>query len=197
MKGIVRSVALALSMAVLLSMAGVGSAQAQQNERCFPETGACISGRIREFWEHNGGLAVFGLPMAPQQQEMLEGKALQAQWFERVRLELHPENARPYDVLLGRLGVDRLVQQGRDWFTFPKSEAQADCRFFAETGHNVCGAILAAWRANGLEFDGKPVKNLQDFTYILQGKKPGDEVLVKVMRNGSPVESKATLTRRN
>ena len=92
---------------------------------------------------------------APQQQETLEGQALQAQWFERVRLELHPENARPYDVLLGRLGVDRLTQQGRDWFTFPKTEAQTDCRFFAETGHNVCGAILAAWRASGLEFDGK------------------------------------------
>ena len=119
----------------------MSGAQAQQNERCFPETGFCISGRIREFWEQNGGLAVFGLPLAPQQQETLEGQALQAQWFERVRLELHPENARPYDVLLGRLGVDRLTQQGRDWFTFPKTEAQTDCRFFPETGHNVCGAI--------------------------------------------------------
>jgi hypothetical protein len=48
-----------------------------------------------------------------------------------------------------------------------------------------------------VEFDGKPITNLQDFTYVLQGKKPGDEVMVKVMRNGSPVESKVTLTRRN
>ena len=106
MKGMLRIVGLTLGMAVLLSMAGVGDAQAQQDERCFPETGACISGRIREFWEQNGGLAVFGLPLAPQQEETLEGQALQAQWFERARLELHPENARPYDVLLGRLGVD-------------------------------------------------------------------------------------------
>ena len=155
MKGMLRMVGLTLGMAVLLSMAGVGDAQAQQDERCFPETGACISGRIREFWEQNGGLAVFGLPLAPQQEETLEGQALQVQWFERARLELHPENAQPYDVLLGRLGVDRLTQLGRDWFTFPKTEAQTDCRFFAETGHNVCGAILAAWHASGLEFDGK------------------------------------------
>ena len=49
-------------------------------------------------------------------------RPFQVQWFERNRLELHPENARPYDVLLGRLGADRLAQQGRDWFTFPKSE---------------------------------------------------------------------------
>ena len=48
-----------------------------------------------------------------------------------------------------------------------------------------------------VEFDGKPVTNLQDFTYLLQGKKPGDEVMVKVIRNGAPVEAKVTLTRRN
>lgn len=75
-----------------------------------------------------------------------------------VDLELHPENARPYDVLLGHLGADRLAQQGRDPFTFPQSPSQSDCRFFAETGHNVCGDILAAWRASGLELDQQPGK---------------------------------------
>jgi Cu-Zn family superoxide dismutase len=144
---------------MLLNLVLVSGTQAQQAERCFTETNFCISGRIREFWEQNGGLAVFGLPLAPQQEETLEGQPFQAQWFERARLELHPENARPYDVLLGRLGADRLMQQGRDWFTFPKSEAKADCRFFPETGHNVCGQILAAWRANGLEFDGRSGKS--------------------------------------
>jgi hypothetical protein len=63
--------------------------------------------------------------------------------------------ARPYDVLLGRLGADRLAQQGRDPFTFPKSSAQAGCRFFPETQHNVCGDILSAWRASGLDL-GQP-----------------------------------------
>ena len=48
-----------------------------------------------------------------------------------------------------------------------------------------------------VEFDGKPITNLQDFTYVLQGHKPGDEVIVKVLRNGAPVEAKVTLTRRN
>jgi hypothetical protein len=63
--------------------------------------------------------------------------------------------ARPYDVLLGRLGADRLAQQSRDPFTFPKSSAQAGCRFFPETQHNVCGDILSAWRASGLDL-GQP-----------------------------------------
>ncbi|EFO81221.1 hypothetical protein OSCT_0917 [Oscillochloris trichoides DG-6] len=123
--------------------------------RCFPETGQCISGRIREYWEQNGGLPVFGYPTSPQRAERIEGKEYQVQWFERNRLELHPENARPYDVLLGRLGDDRLVQQGRNWQNFPKSNQQQGCRYFPETGHNVCGAILKAWRANGLELDGR------------------------------------------
>ncbi|HEU5103793.1 MAG TPA: hypothetical protein VFU22_32475 [Roseiflexaceae bacterium] len=174
MKGMVRLVGLALGVGMLLNLVLVAGAQAQQNERCFPETGFCISGRIREFWEQNGGLAVFGFPLGPQQQETLEGQALQAQWFERVRLELHPETARPYDVQLGRIGVDRLAQQGRDWFTFPKGEAKADCRFFAETGHNVCGDILKAWRASGLEFDGRSGKSEAE-SLALFGLPLGDE----------------------
>jgi glucose/arabinose dehydrogenase len=128
---------------------------AQTGRRCFAETGFCIEGRIRQFWEQNGGLPVFGFPIGPQGEERIEGQPLQVQWFERNRLELHPENTRPYDVLLGRLGADRLQQQGRDWLTFPKSEARTGCRFFPETGHNVCGPILASWLASGLEFDGR------------------------------------------
>jgi Zn-dependent M28 family amino/carboxypeptidase len=47
-----------------------------------------------------------------------------------------------------------------------------------------------------VEFDGKPIANLYDFTYALRGKKPGDEVSVKVMRDGKPVSVQCTLTRR-
>ena len=47
-----------------------------------------------------------------------------------------------------------------------------------------------------VQFDGKPIQNLYDFTYALRGKKPGDEVTVKVMRNGKPLEVKVTLSRR-
>lgn len=120
--------------------------------RCFPETGFCIDGRIREYWELNGGLPVFGLPISAQQAESIEGQTREVQWFERNRLELHPENAPPYDVQLGRLGVDVLAQQGRDWQMFPRDTvARPGCRSFAETQQNVCGDILAAWQANGLD----------------------------------------------
>jgi hypothetical protein len=47
-----------------------------------------------------------------------------------------------------------------------------------------------------VEFDGKAIQNLYDFTYALQSKKPGDEVLVKAMRDGAKVEAKVLLTKR-
>jgi len=46
------------------------------------------------------------------------------------------------------------------------------------------------------EFDGKPIQNLYDFTYALRGKKPGDEVKVKVTRDGKPLEVAVVLSRR-
>ena len=47
-----------------------------------------------------------------------------------------------------------------------------------------------------VEFGGKPIQNLYDFTYALRTKKPGDEVRVKVMRDGNPIEAGVTLGRR-
>lgn len=127
--------------------------------RCFTETGHCIDGRIRQFWEQNGGLPVFGYPITAQRTEIIEGQPLQVQWFERNRLELHPDNAPPYDVLLGRLGVDVLEKEGRDWQTFPTSDTQPDCLYFKQTQQNVCGDILAAWQSSGLDLDGQPGPN--------------------------------------
>ncbi|NTU85852.1 MAG: hypothetical protein HGA45_42065 [Chloroflexales bacterium] len=129
------------------------------DQRCFPETSQCISGRIREYWEQYGGLPIFGFPITEPRTETVEGQPRQVQWFERARLELHPELKRPYDVQLSRLGSDRLAQQGVDWQAFPKSAPQAGCRFFAETSHNICGRILETWRTRGIELDGKPGKS--------------------------------------
>ena len=47
-----------------------------------------------------------------------------------------------------------------------------------------------------VEFDGKPIQNLYDFTYALRSKKPGDEIKVKVMREGKPLEVPVVLGKR-
>jgi Tol biopolymer transport system component len=139
-------------MILLLILSVPPMAAAQATERCFDETGYCVSGRILAYWEQNGGLPVFGFPISPQREELVEGQPRQVQWFERNRLELHPENAPPYDVLLGRLGGELVATQDA-----PAPEApQAGCRYSEQTGFNICGEILAYWNANGLEIDGQP-----------------------------------------
>lgn len=59
-------------------------------------------------------------------------------------------------------------------------------------------ASKAGLRAGDIlvEFDGKPIQNLYDFTYALRSHKPGDEITVKVLRDGSPVSAKVLLTKR-
>ncbi len=130
--------------------------QTQPDQRCFRETGMCIAGRLLRFWEQNGGLETFGLPLTRQQAPDAANPDRQMQWFERARLELHPENAAPADVKLGRIGVEYLEQQGRDWWLFERSTPQDGCLFFAETEKNICGPFLATWQAYGLELDGRP-----------------------------------------
>jgi hypothetical protein len=47
-----------------------------------------------------------------------------------------------------------------------------------------------------VEFAGTPITSLVDFTFALRGSKPGDEVEVKVLRNGMPLTATVTLTTR-
>ncbi len=134
--------------------------RAQGEPRCFPgvpNITNCIRDRFLEYWEQNGELAVFGYPISVAANEVNRdtGQTYLTQWFERNRFELHPENRAPYDVLLGRLGDDRLRQQGRDWKTFPKAAASA-AHYFAESGHAVAHEpFWRYWSTHGLEFDGR------------------------------------------
>jgi hypothetical protein len=170
---------LVASIGLFVAVTWISDICAQEDKLCFNETPFCIAGRFREFWEKNGGLATFGLPIAEQREEIVEGKPYQTQWLERTRLELHPENQPPYDILLGRLGADVLERQGSDWFQFPKSEAKAECHFFSETGHNVCGSIWQAWRAGGLEFDGRQGVSFEE-SLALFGLPLSDEISAKI-----------------
>jgi hypothetical protein len=47
-----------------------------------------------------------------------------------------------------------------------------------------------------IEFDGKEIGNLYDFSYALRAHKPGDEVLVKVLRGSQTIVAKVLLTER-
>jgi hypothetical protein len=76
---------------------------------------------FRTFWENNGALAVFGYPISEQFQEVNEadGQTYWVQYFERQRMEWHPDEPNPqYQVLLGLLGNEARDANhgGRDEF---------------------------------------------------------------------------------
>lgn len=152
--------ALVVTPGLLLGAERSTAAAAQQ---CFPETGFCVTGRFLEYWLANGGLALNGYPLTSERREQLEdGKEYTVQYFERVRLELHPENAFPHDVLLGQFG--RLIYP--DDAPVPSRIGQT---YFAETGHNLGSDFLAYWNANG---------GLRQFGY------PISEVIVEELEDG-------------
>jgi S1-C subfamily serine protease len=59
-------------------------------------------------------------------------------------------------------------------------------------------AARAGFRAGDVlvEFDGKPIDNLYDFTYALRSRKPGDEVVVKVRRGDEVITARVRLEQR-
>lgn len=117
----------------------------------FDETGHVVRGRFLSYWQQHGATEILGLPISSERIEQgTNGRLYPVQWFERARLELHPENEPPYDVLVGLLGVNILRQRGLDWRTFPSvSNAPAECRYFAETRHSLCSPFLAFWEQHG------------------------------------------------
>ena len=68
----------------------------------FAATGHSVSGKFLDYWRWHGGLAIFGYPIS----EAYSENGYTVQYFERQRMELHPEYAgSPNEVLLGRLGA--------------------------------------------------------------------------------------------
>lgn len=125
--------------------------------RLFPETGKSVSGEFLIFWEQHGGLATFGYPITEEFDEIspTDGQTRRVQYFERQRLELHPGNAAPWNVMLGLLGTEALPGGVAHPPVAPKNDA--GCEFFAATGHNACGRFREYWQDGGLLIYGYPV----------------------------------------
>lgn len=125
----------------------------------FPQTGHSIM-RFKDFWQRSGGLETFGYPLTDEQvaTDPNSGKSVVIQYFSTQVLEYHPDLAgTPYEVELQRLGTDDAARRGLLGTPAfqplaPPATQQTDCRYFAETRHQVCGAFLGFWRTHGLEF---------------------------------------------
>lgn len=121
----------------------------------FPETGFTVKGPFLTYWMTHGlefgdynvtyreSLALFGYPISNEIRQKLGDQEYVVQYFERARLELHPENADPdFQVLLGQFG--RILH--------PLDPAAAQLpgqTYYRETGHNLGGRFRAYWNENG------------------------------------------------
>lgn len=74
----------------------------------FPETGHTLSYAFLSFYNQNGGLNVFGYPIS---EPMLENGRI-VQYFQRTRLEWHPERPRGDRVVVGALGLAYIQKFG-------------------------------------------------------------------------------------
>jgi uncharacterized protein YkwD len=108
--------------------------------RYFPETGHNVPEIFINYWNANGGLESFGLPLT----EPYEQGGLTIQYFERARFERHPKHKdTPFEVLLGQLGREIRAAEPA-----VAPNAASGGRFFPETGHNVA-LFLRYWETNG------------------------------------------------
>jgi hypothetical protein len=152
--------------------------------RHFPETGQTVRGRFLAYWTSHGldlgdpgisyreSLALFGYPISDEFEQTLEnGRAYTVQYFERARMEYHPEHAgTPHEVLLGQFGR-RIVATvpGAPTAPVPPS-SQSGALHFPETGHNVGPPFSTFWLRNGgLAVFGYPLS--EPFTQTLEDGK--------------------------
>jgi hypothetical protein len=120
----------------------------------FPQVPYTIAPPFYFYWEEQGGLPIFGLPLSNQ---IVEG-GYRAQYFERQRLEAHPENAEPYTILLGLVGNETAARRGlltTAPFAPTANSAAQGCEYFAATRHAACGDFRAYWHRYGLDL-GEP-----------------------------------------
>ncbi|HEY0068903.1 MAG TPA: hypothetical protein VGE04_02945 [Chloroflexia bacterium] len=167
---------LALGLIAMLAIptlpaASPASAQAQ---RTFPETGKTVKGRFLEYWNNNGGLPQQGYPISEEMREVSDtnGQSYTVQYFERAVFEAHPENPRPYDVLLQLLGTFLYQQKYKGNAPGQQANTSAGSRMFNETGKRVGGRFLEYWNRNGgLAQQGYPISEEFDEVSDLNGQR--------------------------
>jgi len=127
-----------------------------EDPQYFPETGHNVCDQFLSFFNSRGGARIFGYPIT---EWFIEDGRL-VQYFQRVRMEYHPELSPSYQVQLGLLG-DFFAPQAQKT-RIPESQKpksnDPESRYFPQTGHTVQFGFLQFFNANGgVDIFGYPV----------------------------------------
>lgn len=88
-------------------------------QQFFQQTGHNLRNYFLKYWNEHDGINRYGYPISEEHLEFdpETGKFFLTQWFQRARMEYHPDQAPPNDVLLGLLGKQiKLQNQQYDRF---------------------------------------------------------------------------------
>ncbi len=152
-------------LAVVASLVPASVTSAQQTDpnggqETFDETGFTVRYPFYAYFIQHGGVEQFGYPISSDFSDPRTG--LLVQYFQKARLEYHPENAAPYDIQLGLLGDEIAVATNKKQAHLPVNESplatDPSCYYFQETGQKVCYSFLDFYRdRGGLDMFGYPV----------------------------------------
>lgn len=154
---------LLLCLLALLTSPSHSIAQ-DEAERYFAETGHYVRGLFLEkFNAASDPIKFYGFPItdefiAPASSPVA---GVRVQYFQRARMEYHPENPVGQQIEIAMLGKELayLDQPGEPPLVLPQNHPA--CRYFAETEKQVCYAFLAFFENNGgLEQFGYPITNI-------------------------------------
>lgn len=144
----IQSLSLVLVLALALSTVAPAAAPALANGnwRYFGETGCWVGAEFLTFFDKRGGVDIFGFPIDNATIE----DGLTVQYFQRARMELHPEASAAYRVQLGLLG-QLLLGRIDPPVTHDRLPAVGDRNheYFPDTGQVVSYAFLEYFRARG------------------------------------------------
>lgn len=141
---------LAVILGLLLPQPGL----AQGKRQYFEETQHWVEDEFLDYFNSHGGLEIFGYPIS----ERFDDQGLTVQYFQRARMEWHPNNPDPYKVQLGLLGDELNYRQS------PVSEPTSRSRrkvYFPQTGHIVSYAFLDYFKDHGgIDIFGYPITEM-------------------------------------
>ena len=148
------SIVLLLAITVGFFAPQTGFAEEETDGFFFEETGHWVKGEFLAYFREHGELEIFGYPLT----EEFVDQGLSVQYFQRARMEWHPENPARYQVQLGLLGEELRYRQPRVSEPTPRSRRKV---FFPETGHTVSYAFLDFFNENGgIDIFGYPITEM-------------------------------------
>jgi hypothetical protein len=157
---------------LVISLATPLTATAEAPSGCFDTPGVyhCIDPLFLEFWWKSGGLSFHGYPVSRggyTKAPLSDGKRHIVQYFERTRIEYHPDMLEPYQFQLGQFGIDVLPYSGASSMDQSPEQPNPYAYYFPTTGFNVSPYFYSKWSAfGGLARFGYPIS--RQFKQVLE-----------------------------